>query len=329
MSITRRAAAGLILVPALTAPALAQSLPLRRIIVPFPAGGAVDMMGRLMAEELQATAGGRVVVENIGGQGAMLGIAQVVQGPTDGSVMGLAQVANLILGKYLFQRMPYDPERDLIPLTRIATGTVMCVVNARVAGERGWGTLADMIAWARANPGRLNMGSSGNGQTSHLMLGLLNQRTGANITHVPYRGGGPAIADLLAGHIDLMFDVMPALMPHVRAGTFRALAVASATRNPAAPDVPSVREFPALNMTDVDFQTWWGMVVKTGTPTPIVQALHGAVVAATRGRLFVERTAEGGIVPVTDTTPEVFRELIRREDPFWREVVRVSGATIE
>lgn len=331
MRMTRRAFGSvLVAVPFLSGGrAGAQVIPVRRLIVPFPPGGAVDMIGRLLAEQLQGPAGGRIVVENIGGVGAMAGIAQVAQSSPDGSVIGVGAAANLITNKYLFSSMPYDPERDLLPLTRVATGTVLCVVNARIAQERGWGTFQDMIAWGRANPQRINMGSSGNGQTSHLTIALVNDRTGAQITHVPYRGGGPAITDLVAGHIDMMFDVMPALMPHVRSGAFKALAVGSADRHPMLPDVPGMKEFAALNLGDVDIQTWWCMVARAGTPEPIAQALHREIVAAVRSSTFVERTTAGGILPVTDASPAALRDYVRSQDGFWREMVRISGAKLD
>jgi len=332
MVTSRRSFVGALLgapVAAASGPATAQSIPTRRLIVPFPPGGAVDMLGRLLAEQLQAAAGGRVVVENVGGVGAMAGIAQVAQSAPDGSVLGVGAAANLITNKYLFASMPYDPERDLLPLTRIATGTVLCVANTRIATERGWNTFADLIAWARANPGRVNMGSSGNGQTSHLTIALVNERTRAQITHVPYRGGGPAITDLVAGHIDIMFDVMPALMPHVRSGAFKALAVGSGDRHPQLPDVPGMKEFAALNLGDVDIQTWWCMVARAGTPAPIAAALHRAILEAVASPMFQERTRAGGIIPVTDASPEALATYVRSQDAFWREMVRISGARLD
>jgi tripartite-type tricarboxylate transporter receptor subunit TctC len=313
----------------LAAPAAAQQIPTRRLIVPFPPGGAVDLVGRLIAEQLSGAAGGRLAVENIGGVGAMAGIRMVADAPKDGTVLGVAPVATLITNKYLFASMPYDPERDLTPITRVTTGTILCVVNAQKARERGWTGFRELIAWAKANPGRVNFASSGNGQTSHLMCGLLNARTGANITHVPYRGGGPAITDLLAGHVDMMFDVIPALLPHVRAGNFAALAVGSADRQPFLPDVPSMKEFADLGLGDVDIQSWFTISGPAGMPAEVVANLHRAIVAAASTPEFRDRVAPVGMLPITDPSPEALRAHIRSEDAVWRELVRVSGARVD
>jgi tripartite-type tricarboxylate transporter receptor subunit TctC len=206
-----------------------------------------------------------------------------------------------------------------------------CAVGHRLlpARERGWNSLGDLVRWGRANPQRINFGSSGNGQTSHLMVGLLNSRTNAGIQHIPYRGGGPAIQDLLAGHIDMMFDVIPALMPHVRSGAFKALAVGSAERQTFLPDVPSMKELADINLGDVDIQTWFSIAGPARMAPELQTTLHRAFVAAASTPDFAQRLEAQGLSVVTDPSPEALRERIAREDPVWRELVRVSGARID
>ena len=331
MTLTRRAVG----LAALAAPfvlprhALAQTIPLKRLVVPFLAGGALDFVGRLLADALGPATGGRVVVENIGGAGAMLGIANVANSPADGTTAGIATASTLITNKYLFSRMLYDPDKDLAAITRIATGTILCVVNARRAEERGWKSFRDLIAWGRANPGKINFGSSGLGQTSHLMLGLINARCGTAMVHLPYRGGAPAIADLMSGNIDVMFDTMAALLPNVAAGTFRALAVASLERQPFLPDVPGMKEFADLNLADVDIQTWFAVAVPAATPAPVVADYHKAVLTAVATERYATRMTPAGLSAVTDASPAALKELIRRENPFWEELVRVSGTRLD
>jgi tripartite-type tricarboxylate transporter receptor subunit TctC len=309
--------------------ASAQTLPLRRMIVPFPAGGAVDMIGRLLVEVMGPSTGGRAVVENIGGAGAMLGIANVANSAPDGSTAGIASVSNLITNKYLFSKMLYDPDKGLVPVTRIATGTILCVVNAKKAEERGWKTFRDMILWGKANPGKINFGSSGLGQTSHLTQGLLNARTGIGMVHIPYRGGAPAISDLLTGNIDVMFDTMAALLPNVAAGTFKALAVASAERQPFLPDVPGMKEFADLGLGDIDIQAWFSIVMPSATPEAIVADYHKALLTAVDTKLFRERMTAAGLSVVTDPSTAALKDLIKRENPFWEELVKVAGVKLD
>ncbi|CAA9309709.1 MAG: BUG/TctC family periplasmic protein [uncultured Microvirga sp.] len=300
-----------------------------RLVVPFPPGGAVDQAGRLLAERLGPILDANVVVENVGGAGGMAGIGQVAKAAPDGTVLGLAPVATLVTNKYLYSKLPYDPDKDLKALSRVVTGTLLCVVGAERARERGWNSLADLVTWSKANPEKTFMGSSGIGQSSHLMLELLNKQAGVQIVHVPYRGGGPAITDLLGGRIDLMFDVIPALMPHVQAGAFVPLAVASADRIPQLPDVPSMKEQTALNLGNVDIQSWLAVVVPVATPDDIAARLHAAVVKAATDPEMKRRIEPAGYTVVTDPSITVLKEHIARENPVWEGIVRISGAKLD
>jgi len=300
-----------------------------RLVVPFPPGGAVDQAGRLLADRLGPLLGANVVVENVGGAGGMAGIGQVAKAAPDGSVLGLAPVATLVTNKYLYKKLPYDPDKDLKALSRVVTGTLLCVVEAKRAGERGWKTLGDLVAWSKANPEKTFMGSSGIGQSSHLMLELLNKQAGARIVHVPYRGGGPAITDLLGGRIDLMFDVIPALMPHVQAGAFVPLAVASAERLPQLPNVPSMKEHAAINLGAVDIQSWLAVVVPAATPDDISTRLHEAVVKAATDPEMKRKIEPAGYTVVTDPSIAALKAHIERENPVWEEIVRISGTKLD
>ncbi|OYW10366.1 MAG: transporter, partial [Rhodospirillales bacterium 12-71-4] len=264
---TRRLLLGAAAALPLAAPARAQgNFPQRpiRIVVPFPPGGAVDITGRLLAERLQPLLGQPVTIDNRGGAGGNIGGDAVAKAQPDGSTLLLGTATILAANKFLFRRsMPFDPVKDLAPITRVTTGTVLLVVNA----DRPWRSFAELVAAAKRDPGGITMGSSGTGAVSHLTLARINAAAGMEITHVPYRGGGPAITDLLAGTIDMMFDVIPALMPHVRSGRFRPLAVGSAARVTYVPElrgVPGMSEL--LPGQGIDMQSWYAVNAPAGTP---------------------------------------------------------------
>jgi tripartite-type tricarboxylate transporter receptor subunit TctC len=225
--------------------------------------------------------------------------------------------------------LPFDPQRDLAPVSAITTGAVLCVVNADTARRNGWADFPALVAWGRANPDAVRMGSSGTGTTSHLTIEAVNRATGARITHVPYRGGGPAINDLVSGTIDMMFDVMPALMPHVEAGRFKPLAVSSAKRLPILPDVPGLAEWSALGLGDLDIQTWNAVMTARGTPEPIVRTLFEAVRQVAGQAEFVERLRPLGYTVHTSESPAALAARVREETPRWEGLVRASGARLD
>jgi tripartite-type tricarboxylate transporter receptor subunit TctC len=314
------------------APALAETpgggRPIR-LVVPFPPGGAVDLLGRLLAERLGAALHATVVVENRGGAGGNIGADAVAKAPPDGGTIGLIGVTTLCAAPSLYRNLPFDPQRDLAPVSAIVTGAVLCVVNADTAKRNGWTDFPALVAWARANPDAVRMGSSGTGTTSHLTVEAVNRATGARITHIPYRGGAPAINDLLAGTIDMMFDVMPALMPHVDAGRFKPLAVSSAKRLPILPDVPGLAEFGSLGLGDIDIQTWSAVMTARGTPEPVVRALFDGVRQVAAQPEFTERLRPLGYTAQTSESPEALAARIRDETPRWESLVRASGAQLD
>jgi tripartite-type tricarboxylate transporter receptor subunit TctC len=324
---TLLASTALLATPALAQP-VAGGRPVR-LVVPFPPGGAVDILGRLVADRLGPALGQTVVVENRGGAGGNIGADAVARAPADGSTIGIIAVTTLCAAPFLYKTLSFDPQKDLAPVSEIITGAVLCVVNAQTAQKNGWTDFPSLIAWAKAHPGEVRMGSSGTGTTSHLTIEAVNHATGAQITHVPYRGGAPAINDLVAGTIDMMFDVMPALLPHVEAGRFKALAVSSAKRLPFLPQIPGLSEFGQLGLGDMDIQTWSAIMSSGGTPDAVVQRLFQAVKQAAAQPELAEKLRPLGYAVQTSESPAALAELIRRETPRWKALVESSGVTLD
>ncbi|MCX7373323.1 MAG: tripartite tricarboxylate transporter substrate binding protein [Alphaproteobacteria bacterium] len=298
-----------------------------RLVVPIAAGGALDITARLLGERLTPLLGQQVVVENRAGAGGNIGAQHVAQSERDGHTIMLAAANTLAGNKWLYgNRMPIEPTRDLAPVTRVSTGTILMVVNA----QRPWRTFAELIAFARANPGRVTMGSSGTGTTSHLYIETVKRAAGVDITHVPYRGGGPAIQDLVAGNIDMMFDVMPALMPHVREGRIRALAVGSAQPVNFVPGIETVPGMATLLPgSGIDAQAWYAVTAPGGTPAPILERWHALLAQVVRAPDFGARITPLGFQPVLDDSPAAFLEFWRAQEVVWRGLVETSGATAE
>ncbi len=329
---TRRALMGAaaLAVPALSAArGQAPDFPSRpvRLVVPFAPGGAVDLTGRFLAERLQPALGQNVVVENRGGAGGNLGADVVAKAEKDGHTLLLGSASILCANKFLYRRsMPLDPLRDLAPVTRVTTGTVLLIVNS----DRPWKTFGELIAAAKRDPGKLTMGSSGTGAVSHLAIESLKRTAGVDITHVPYRGGGPAFQDLYAGNIDMMFDVIPAAMPNVREGKFRPLAVGSAERIAYVPElreVPGMREL--LPGSGIDIQSWYGINAPAGTPENRIALLHRAITQLVRSDEFRQRMEPIGFAPVADDSPGAYGAYMREQEEVWRRLVEISGATLD
>lgn len=312
----------------LAAPAIAQARPLR-IIVPFPPGGAVDLLGRILAERLPPVLGTGVVIENRGGAGGMIGADALAKGDKDGTVVGIISVTVLCAFPFMTSRLPFNPRTDFAPVTQISDGALLCVANAETARRNGWGDFRQMITWSRAHPEQLKMGSSGTGSNSHINIEAINAAAGARILHVPYRGGGPAITDLLSGTLDIMFDVMPALIPHVTSGRFVPMAVSSNARVSLLPDVPGMADFADLGLGQHNMLTWNAIMAPGGTPAEHVNRLHAAFRTVAAQPDFVERLKPLGYGTVTSETPAALGELIARETPVWQRLVQVSGARLE
>ena len=317
---------------ALALPAAAQPIaggrPVR-LVVPFPPGGAVDLLGRLLAERLAPALGQNVVVENRGGAGGVLGADAVAKGDRDGTMLGLIGVTTLAAFPFMTSRLPFDPVRDFAPISQITDGALLCVVNADAARRYGWTDFRSMILWSRANPERVRMGSSGSGTSSHLNIEAINRAANAQILHVPYRGGGPAINDLVAGNIEMMFDVMPALMPHVESGRFLAFAVSSNAALPFLPNVPGVGSFADLGLGSHNVVTWNAIMAPSGVPEATIARLHQAILSVAADPAFVARLQPLGYGTVISRTPADLAALIQTERPVWQRLVEISGARLE
>jgi tripartite-type tricarboxylate transporter receptor subunit TctC len=307
----------------------ATDFPIRpvRLVVPYAPGGAVDLTARFLGERVQPILGQSVIVENRGGAGGNLGADAVAKAEKDGYTLLLGSASILCANKFLYRRsMPLDPIRDLAPVTRVTTGTVLLIVNS----DRPWKTFQELIAAAKRDPGKLTMGSSGTGTVSHLAIESLKRAAGVDITHVPYRGGGPAFQDLYAGNIDMMFDVIPAAMPNVREGKFRPLAVGGAERVAYVPelrDVPGMKEL--LPNSGIDIQSWYAVNATAGTPENRIAILHRATAQVVRSDEFRQRMEPIGFEPVADDSPVAYGAYMREQEKVWQRLVEISGAALD
>ena len=329
---TARRRAALLAAAALAAPALARaqgagfpSRPLR-IVVPFPPGGAADITARLLAEHMVPALGQPVVVENRPGAGGNIAAEAVARAAPDGHTLFLGGATILLTNKYLYRSaMPFDAFRDFAHVSRVSIGTTLLVVNA----GRPWQTMQELIAAARAAPGKITSGSSGIGTIRHLTISKFMRAAGIEIAHIPYRGLAPGLNDLLAGQIDMLFDGMPALVPHVREGRLRALAVGSAERVTYVPGIehlPGMRE--ALPGSGMDMSFWYCISATAGTPEDAVRRLHAATVGAARNRDYGEKLLPLGFTAIWDESPAAFTSAMREQEPVWKELVEGSGAKL-
>ncbi|MCS7101714.1 MAG: tripartite tricarboxylate transporter substrate binding protein [Burkholderiaceae bacterium] len=310
------------------APAAAQTYPTKavRIVVPFPPGGTTDIVARLVAAELNKLWGQPVVVENRAGAGGVIGTEAVAKSPPDGYTLLMGTVGTQAINLPLYSqgggRLPYHPLNDFAPITNVAAVPNVMVVPAALPVN----TVKEFIDYARRNPGKLNMASSGNGTSIHLTGELFKSLTGTFMVHLPYRGSAPAVQDLIAGNTQVMFDNLPSALPHIRSGRLKALAVTSRTRSPALPDVPTMEE--AAGLKGFDATAWFGLLAPAGTPADIVVKIRRDVAAALATPEMRERFSAQGALPVGDT-PEQFTAFIRSEIEKWTKVVKFSGAKVD
>jgi tripartite-type tricarboxylate transporter receptor subunit TctC len=301
----------------------AQSFPSRpvTIVVPYPPGSTADLLPRALAPLLTQSMGQPVVVENKPGAGGNLGAALVAKGEASGHTLLSATSLILATSKWLYKDLQYDPDRDLTPVINAASTPNMMVVHPGVAAS----TLKEVVALAKAKPGTLTFASGSNGSTSHLCGELLKVQAGIDMVHVPYKGPGPAMQDLLAGHIPFMCDNLSNVIPHVRAGKLRAIALAAAQRHPQAPDVPTTAEagFPGL-----EIGIWYGFAVASGTPQPVVQKLNAEIARALRTPALSARLEGLGLAIIADS-PEDFARFAAAESAKMKKLVQASGARID
>jgi tripartite-type tricarboxylate transporter receptor subunit TctC len=301
--------------------AYSQSYPTRPIrwIVSFPAGGANDIVARVLAPYLSEKLGQQIFVDDRGGAGGNIGMAAVLNSPPDGYTIGYVAPNNAI-NATLYENLPFDFIRDSVPVAGTMLLTNVLVVHPSVPAM----TVAEFIDYVKANPGKVYFASSGTGASPHMSGELFKVMTGINMVHVPYRGAGPAMTDLLPGRVQLMFDNLPSSIEHIRAGRLRALGVTSAKRSDALPDVPSIGE----TVPGYEVSVWNGIAAPKGTPPEVVDTLNRAVNAALADERLKARFAELGGAPMP-MTPAEFGALVARETEKWAKVVKFSGAKPE
>ena len=297
-----------------------------RLVVPFTPGGVTDTSGRVVAEFLGRRLGQQVIVDNKPGASGNIGMALVKDAPADGYTLALAFDGTMVINPHVFAKLPFDTLKDFSSIGKIGNATLILVANPNAPVK----TVADLVRVSKATPGGLSFGTSGTGGTPHIAGELLKIRTGANLTHVPYKGSGPAVTDLIGGQIDVMFSDIPPAIQHVKSGRLRALAVTSAKRQSALPDVPTVAESGAAGTRGFEAVAWQSLVAPDDTPKELVQKYADAlnrVIAQPELRAKLE--AEGFEPAPAGGSPEKLAAYIRTEADRWGKVVRAAGATLD
>ncbi len=297
-----------------------------KIVVPFAPGGTTDILARAMAPELTKAFGQPFVVENRAGAGGNVGSDVVAKSPADGYTILMGTVGTHGINKALYAKMPYDSQKDFAPITLVAGVPNVMVMNADKAKALGINTVADFIRYAKANPAKFSMASSGNGTSIHLAGELFKSRTGIFMTHIPYRGSGPALLDLVGGTVDVMFDNLPSALPQIKAGKLKAFAVTSAARSAAMPDLPTIEE--AGKLAGFDASSWFGLLAPAGTPPDVVSRIQQEVAKSLGTSAMKEKLLAQGAIP-GGNTPEQFTSFINAEHIKWAQVVKASGAKVD
>jgi tripartite-type tricarboxylate transporter receptor subunit TctC len=307
-----------------SAGALSQDYPQRavRIIVPYPPGSGTDIVARLLGQRVGESWGQPMVVENRPGAGAIVGVDAVAKAAPDGYTIGIADTGPLAINPALYPKLPYDPLRDLAPVIEVAKLPFVLVAHPSL----GVSSVAELIAAAKREPGRINYASVGNGSGVHLATELFKKQAGIDLVHIPYKGSAPALNDVVAGTTPVMFVNLLSGLPHVKSGRLRALAVATGARLRALPEVPTIAE---AGVPGYEFQTWFGVVAPGGTPAPLVERLNAELrrvlsLADIRERLL----NEGGMQPVGGSAAE-FAALIAGEKERWGRLVKETGARVD
>ena len=321
---------------ALTTTALTLALPVSaqstwpnrpvKIVVPFAPGGTTDILARAVAPELSRALGQAFIVENRTGAGGNLGADVVAKSAPDGYTILMGTVGTHGINKALYDKMPFDPVKDFAPITLVAGVPNVMIMNTEKARSLGINTVADFIRVAKASPGKFNMASSGNGTSIHLAGELFKSMSGTFMLHFPYRGSSPALLDMLAGNMDVMFDNLPSSMPHIRSGKLKALAVTSAQRSAVLPDVPTIEE--AGKLKGYEASSWFGLLAPAGTPPDIVNRIQQEVAKSLSTPAMKEKLLAQGAIP-GGNTPQEFAKMIDSEIKKWAQVVKASGAKVD
>jgi tripartite-type tricarboxylate transporter receptor subunit TctC len=319
MQSTLLKAAGLLL--ALSTGVAAQDYPSKpvRLIVPFPPGGSNDVVGRVIATQLSGRLGKQVIVDNRGGAGAVVGTELVANAPKDGYTLLVMSITNAI-NPWLY-KLPYDPIKAFAPIAILASGTNVLVVNPELPVK----SVKELVALAKEKPGQLQYASAGIGTFPHLSGELFKLAAGVDMLHVPFRGGGPALIDVVGGHTKVMFSNLLTAMPHIRAGKLRALGVGAAKRNAALPDVPTIAE---AGVPGYEAANWWGILAPAGTPQAIIEKLHKELMAV-QAMPEVQKHFESEGASVVQMSPAEFGKFVEAETARWGRVVKAAGIKAE
>jgi tripartite-type tricarboxylate transporter receptor subunit TctC len=299
-----------------------------RLVVPYPPGGPLDLVARALAEAVKDSLGS-VVVENRPGAGGNLGADAVAKAAPDGQTIVMGAVATHAINPWLYRRLPYDPLRDFTPITLVAQVPNVLVMNVDTAQRLGIASVRDLVAYAKRHPGKLNYGSGGNGSAGHLAGEMFKAQAGVFMVHIPYAGGNPAQLALLAGQVDLNFDNLAAASANIKAGKLKAIAMTTARRSSAMPEVPTIAESARdLGLADFDIHTWFGLFGPARLPAPVLARLNGAFVTALRSPALQARLG-GLLAEGAPSTPEQFGRFVEAELKKYERVVKASGATVD
>ena len=320
IQVLRRVTIIFLAVLAPTAPGAAQNYPDRvvRIVNPYPPGGSVDVMARLLAQKLSDSLGQQFIVENRSGGGGNTGSDSVAKAEPDGYTLLFTAPGPLTVNQTLYSKLTFDPATDFAPIALFATAPIVLIVNPDVPAKN----VQELIALARKEPGKINFASAGNGTTNHLSGELFKSMAKVDIVHVPYRGAGPAMNDLIGGHVQMFFDLMPVVLPQVTTGKVRALGAAGTARTSALPDVPTIAE---QGVPGFDASSWYGLVAPAKTPEPVLAKLREEVAKALKTPDMVARIRELGSEPGAAFGKD-FGAFMAAETKKWAEVIRASGA---
>jgi tripartite-type tricarboxylate transporter receptor subunit TctC len=296
-----------------------------RWIVPFPPGGPTDSFSRPAASKLSELLGQPVIVENVPGAGASIGMEKLARSAPDGYTIGLATTGSHSINPHLYgSRLPHDTTKDFTPLTLAVKYVNVLIINPKL----GINTVKELVDYAKANPTKVTFGSAGNGSSNHLSGEALKFVTGAPMQHIPYRGSAPALADVIAGNITFMFDILITAMPSAQAGRVKALAVTSDKRSPFASQVPTMTEAGITGFSEAGSDLWFGIVAPAGLPKPITAKLNESLITAFRSPQMRERVAAAGFEMWT-STPDEFARVIKNDRDKWGKIVKASGAKID
>lgn len=299
-----------------------------RIVVPFAPGGTTDILARALAPELAKAFGQPFIVDNRGGAGGNIGADIVAKSAPDGYTLLMGTVGTHGINKSLYRKMAYDPQKDFAPITLVAAVPNVMVVNAEKAKAAGLHTVADFIRIAKASPGKFNMASSGNGTSIHLAGELFKTMSGTYMIHFPYAGSGPALMGLMSGDMDVMFDNLPSSMQLIKSGKLKALAVTSAERSAALPDVPTVEQAGGPTLKGFEASSWFGLLAPAGTPPETVNRIQQEVAKSLNSSAMKEKLLAQGAIP-SGNTPQQFTGFINAEHQKWALVVKTSGAKVD